>query len=716
MPRSVVNYGCVRNSITVGHVAGSRRYGVSYVVQNPAASLRDVFFLGPPCCSPFLNFPLTSNPLTTAVNMQDTTKPLIAWEVNQEVALRMTSSGMGAFAPQTVVDAFRTMVKRVPNSPAYHTKTNGVYTHKTWAQYFDDCRTFGKALIALGCDPFDTVNIIGFNAIEWVVANMGSILAGCVSAGVYTTSNPQSCHYIAEHSEARVVVCDGVAQLEKYVSMADKLPKLKALVIYNDVVPEGLSCSVPVYSFPDFMKLGRDVQDAVLERRMDAQKPGNCCSLIYTSGTTGNPKAVMLSHDNLTWTVEAVAKHYENTGVVLNHECTTVSYLPLSHIAAQLFDMYLPMARGVQTYFAQPDALKGSLGTTLKEARPTFVFAVPRVWEKMMEKMISVGRGTKGAKKALVDWAKSVGMTKSKQAQFGKSGGTPCGYAIAQKLVFAKVRAALGMDRTKVMLSAAAPISPETVNFFAALDIPIFELFGQSECTGPTSFAVPGAWKIGTVGRPMEGTQMKVVDGTQELIYQGRNTMMGYLKSETATVETIDAQGWLHSGDCGKLDEDNFCMITGRIKELIITAGGENIPPVLLEDAIKEEIPLLSNVMAIGDRRKFLTAVLTLKVVVDADGNPTDQLDGNSLAIMKEIDSSATTVAQAKECAKVKAYIDKNLKKANGRAASRAQHIQKYHILDKDFSIAGDELTATLKLKRRIVMAKYEDVIEAMYA
>ncbi|OQR90244.1 long-chain-fatty-acid-CoA ligase [Achlya hypogyna] len=643
------------------------------------------------------------------------TKPLRTWEANVEVALRMTETGLGAAAPITICDALANTVKRDGDKPSHHIKKDGVWTIKTWNELNAEVEAFAKALIHLGLAPFECVSIIGFNASEWVVANLGAIMAGGLSAGVYTTSNPEACHYIAEHSESRFVVCDGATQLQKFVSIADKLPHLKALIIYNDVVPADLKCPVPVYAFDDFLKLGVDVAASTLQERIANQRPGHCSTLIYTSGTTGHPKAVMLSHDNITWTVFSTEATYKRVGVTFSNSESLVSFLPLSHIAAQLFDIYLPIMSGVQIWFAQPDALKGSLGTTLKEARPSFFFAVPRVWEKMMEKMISVGASTTGIKKSLVTWCKDVGFRKNQLAQYGQSGGLPCGYTVAQKLVFNKVRDALGLDRCNVFASGAAPISNETINFFMGLDMPIYEFFGQSESTGPTALCLKEQWKVGTVGRELEGTTMKVLEDTQELVYQGRNTMMGYLKQEDVTKETIDADGWLHSGDCGKLDDDLFCTITGRIKELIITAGGENIPPVLLEDAVKEELPVLSNVMAIGDRRKFLTALFTLKVVVDAEGNPTDKLEDSTAATLQAIGSSATTVAEARACDKVNAYLMAGLKKANARAASRAQHIQKYHILDHDFSVNGNELTATLKLKRRVVVDKYADIIESLY-
>jgi long-chain-fatty-acid--CoA ligase ACSBG len=405
-----------------------------------------------------------------------------------------------------------------------------------------------------------------------------------------------------------------------------------------------------------------------------------------------------------------------NFGVQMSNADRLVSFLPMSHVAAQLIDIMLPVVGGLQCYFAQPDALKGSLGVTLKEVRPTFFLGVPRVWEKIAEKMWSIAAETTGIKKRIATWAKDKASQKTALAQYGKSGGAPCGFGVANSLVLSRVKEALGLDQCVACFSGAAPITKEVVDYFGSLDLPIYEFFGQSEGTGPQTCSMKGIWKIGTCGRPIDGTLVKVLPDTQELVFSGRNNMMGYLKNEEQTNAAIDADGFLHSGDCGKLDEDGFMMITGRIKELIITAGGENVPPILIEDTLKEELPILSNAMVIGDRRKFLTVLLTLRVNVDSDGVPTDKLDAKALSICSEIGSSATTVAEAKKCPKVKEYLDKGLKRTNLRATSRAQNVGKYEVLDVDFSIHGGELTPTLKLKRKIVVEKYDAIIEALYA
>jgi long-chain-fatty-acid--CoA ligase ACSBG len=258
------------------------------------------------------------------------------------------------------------------------------WTKWTWNEYRANVDAFGKALVATGCQKFDTINIIGFNAPEWFFANFGAIAAGCVAAGIYSTNAPEACKYISEHSKAKVVVCEGVKQLEKYYTISKDLPNLKALVLYGpDAIPSDVAtkCSVPVYTFESFLALGQDTPSADLKERSDSWKPGETCTLIYTSGTTGPPKAVMITNDNITWTVDtlllASRKGYMNETDVM------ISYLPLSHIAAQMIDMHIPIQTGMQIYFAQPDALKGSLGKTLLDVRPTTFFGVPRVWEKI---------------------------------------------------------------------------------------------------------------------------------------------------------------------------------------------------------------------------------------------------------------------------------------------------------------------------------------------
>ena len=331
---------------------------------------------------------------------------------------------------------------------------------------------------------------------------IGSILAGCIAAGIYTTNLPAACQYISAHSKAEVIVVEDNKQLEKYSKIMGELPHVKCFVVWAEPVNAAIAKLIgkPVHSWSEFLQLGSGVADGDLEARQKQVKPGNCSTLIYTSGTTGPPKAVMISHDNAVWVTRALLDT-----IPLTHNERIVSYLPLSHIAAQIIDIHASMALGCALYFAQPDALKGSLTVTLKDMKPTFFFGVPRVWEKIQEKMVQMGRETTGIKKVLSTWAKNMGTQHSALAQFGKGGGAPCGYHVANALVLSKIKEALGLDQTKVCFTAAAPISVDTLNYFASLDIPVYEVFGQSECTGPHTVSAPGEWRIGYCGRPMPG-------------------------------------------------------------------------------------------------------------------------------------------------------------------------------------------------------------------
>jgi long-chain-fatty-acid--CoA ligase ACSBG len=521
-----------------------------------------------------------------------------------------------------------------------------------------------------------------------------------------------------------VVVLEDNKQLKKYAAMAKDLPHLKAIVIWAEEADPELvrETGKRVYSWSDFLVLGVSVSDAAIEARQAGIKPGNCSTLIYTSGTTGPPKAVMISHDNVTWTTKTMLDNYMD----VNHTERFVSYLPLSHIAAQLIDVHAPMYLGAATYFAQPDALKGSLTNTLKDCRPTIFFGVPRVWEKIQEKMVQIGRESTGIKKVLGTWAKNCGSEKNRLAQYGNGGGAPCGYGCANSLILSKIKEALGLDQTKACFTAAAPIAPDTLYYFASLDIPIYEVFGQSECTGPHTVSCEGNWKIGYCGRPMLGTETMIAPGTNELCYRGRHIFMGYMYMPDKTAETIDEQGYLHSGDVAEFDDNadprvpapsGFMKITGRIKELIITAGGENIPPVLIENEMKAAMVALSNCMVVGDRRKFLTMLVSLKCEVNPEtGAPTDRLAADALFVGQQIGSEVVTMEEAAKCPKWKEYIDKGIKEANKKTTSNAQIVQKWVMLPVDFSEKAGDLTPTLKLKRNVVSDKYAQLIENMYA
>ncbi len=557
----------------------------------------------------------------------------------------------------------------------------------------------------------------------WLIASNGATLAGCIGAGIYMTNNAEACHYITEHSKAEVLVLEGNFQLKKYAGVSkDKLPHLKAIVVYGEAADPALvaKCNFPVHSWEDFLKLGSDIPSADVDARADSLRPGHCASLIYTSGTTGPPKAVMISHDNITWTAQNIIDHY----MKLDQNERVVSYLPLSHIAAQLIDIYAMLLLGGCTYFAQPDALKGTLTSTMKEVRPTFFFGVPRVWEKIQEKMVQIGRGITGVKKDISTWAKGLATEHCKMLQYGNGGGAPWGYFWAKRLVLNVIKEAIGLDQCKGCFTAAAPIAPETLNYFASINIPVYEVFGQSECTGPHTVSFRHCWKIGTCGRPLKGTESMLAPSTGELCYRGRHIFMGYMYMPDKTAETIDDDGFLHSGDVAEFDNDvdkdivgpgGFMKITGRIKELIITAGGENVPPVLIENEVKAAMVAVSNCMVIGDKRKFLTLLVSLKVEVDGDARPTDQLAADSLFIGEQIGSAAKTYSEAKADPLWKDYIDKGVKTANSKTTSNAQIVQKWVWLPVDFSEKAGDLTPTLKLKRSVVTEKNAALIDSLY-
>ncbi|VVC98520.1 unnamed protein product [Leptidea sinapis] len=640
----------------------------------------------------------------------------INWQPGGRVKLRIGSRGTSAEPPISVPGLLSRTVARYPDVPALYTKRNGKWESITYRQYKDQVRTVAKAFIKLGLERYHSVCILGFNSVEWYVSDLAAIHAGGYAAGIYTTNSAEACFHCLATSRANICVVQDKKQLDKILSIRSRLSDLKAIIQWEGDV----DTSVPgVYSWQQMMDIGAKESDTHLDHILKTICINECCTLVYTSGTVGQPKAVMLTHDNLTWDAYSTALR---VGHITPGAEALVTYLPLSHVAAQILDLYMTLANGVAVYFAQADALKGSLLETLKEVRPTRFMGVPRVWEKMYEKIMAVGASRGSLTRFIAAWAKDKG-TKHHLARINGMNGTTCGFKMAKSLVLNKVRESLGFDRCLLFVTAAAPLSPEIKKFFLSLDIPIMDAFGMSEASGAHSLSAYPKFRLDSVGELLEGTETKFdgaesVNGPGEIMVRGRHVFMGYLNEEEKTRATIDSEGWLHTGDVGRVDSENLLYITGRIKELLITAGGENIAPVLIEQAVQAELPHVGYAVLIGDKRKFLSILLTLKAKVDPKtGDALDELEAETMKWVAGLGSKAETISEivkSNDLAIHKA-IEDGIARANRKAISNAQKIQKFAILPADFSMNSGELGPTLKIKRNVVYDKYKDIIEKFY-
>ena len=499
------------------------------------------------------------------------------------------------------------------------------------------------------------------------------------------------------------------------------MPNLKTIVQWGGVIPK-LESNYNVLSWQQFMNPKNSIictarSDEQLNMRIRKLDPGHACTLIFTSGTTGVPKVVMLSHDNITWTARVMWEWVSSGYGFPDQMHHVVSYFPLSHIAAQMQDMYCAMFGGCTVWFASPDALRGSLSLTLKEVRPTLFFGVPRVWEKFQERITEVGEQSSSIKKFIVSWAKGVGQSAS-------GGDTPWGWSLASFLVFSKVKKALGLDRCIAFYSGAAPLQKGTEQFFHGLGIPIRQLFGMSECSGPHTVSVPWTPDTetrnagdGTCGTTMWGCKTRICPKTQEVQLFGRNIMMGYMNDPEATVSSINTEtGFLCTGDLGLIDVHNRLKITGRIKELINTAGGEKISPLVIENGMKAELPYIQDCMAVGDQKKYIAVLLTLRTTLDSNQAPTNNLHPTVIKFANRCGSTATTVEAASKDRSLQVAIQNDISRANDRhIPSRAMRVKQWAILTSSFTVAGGELGPTAKLRRNYVLTKYSKFIEDMY-
>lgn len=588
----------------------------------------------------------------------------------------------------TILHRMQNNARVRPNAPAYYEKSGDAWVPTPWHEFNEQVRQTGRALLALGVQPGNIVTILGFNRPEWVIMDLAAMLIGGAAAGIYTTNSASECQYVIKHSESPVLLLENERQWDKIKSVRDNLPALKHVVMMKGTTID----DEMVLTWEQFLAKGDDIPVEKIDESLDSLEMDQLATLIYTSGTTGPPKGVMLSHKNLARTAENALKV-----LTLDSTDSLLSYLPLSHIAEQMFTIHASVTAGYQVYYAQYSPQE-HLGSNLQEVQPTMVFGVPRIWEKFHAGVSAKLAESTGIKAKLAAWAQGVGKEVTDLRNQGKEpeGMLAFQYNLANKLIFSKIRAALGFSNTKYCLSGAAPLSPEVMKFFGTLDIPIYEIYGQSEDCGPSTTNRPGEAKFGSVGKPWPEAEVKLAkDG--EILVKGPNVFLGYYKDEAATkADLID--GWLHSGDLGQFDEEGFLHIVGRKKEIIITSGGKNVAPKNIEAALKN-LDLVSQAVVIGDQRRFISALITL----DPDA---------TVRFAEDYGLEGSTIH---EHPKLHEQMQQDIEKHVNSHFARVEQVRDFRILPRDFTVEDGELTPTLKIKRRMINENFANEIESMY-
>jgi long-chain acyl-CoA synthetase len=592
---------------------------------------------------------------------------------------------------KTVVEELLDRAEEKPRKPALWSETSGRWQALSWGEYARKCKLFAGALRNLGLEPNDKVAISGTNSASWVISDMGAMMARCVPLGIYKTDSPDEFAYVANHSDARVLAVQNKQHWAKFDEKRDELEDIERVVVFDnaDDIDDDL-----VISFEDFLETGKDHVEQI-EEEIDELEMDELATLIYTSGTTGDPKGVMLSHRNLSFTAQSARKAL---GDVYEDDCV-VSYLPLSHIAEQMFTIHLAVTFGYPAWFCR-DISK--IKDVLEVARPTIFFGVPRVWQKFRTALENKFDEASGLKRKIIDWAKPV-LAEANQKQIDQKQlpfFLSLQYKLAKKFFGDKLKGQLGFDRLRVALSAAAPISIDTLEFFLSTDIVIREIYGQSEDSGPATlnYPEPGKTKLGTVGLPLPGVDVRIADDG-EILVRGDNVFMGYYKDEEETKETL-RDDWLYTGDIGEFDDDGYLKITDRKKNIIITEGGKNVSPVSIEQKLTE-IEGVGEAVAIGDERKYITALLTV------DSEKTSKIAGKF-----DTEDDPEKIANNET---FREHLDEGVEEVNEKLA-RVKTVKKYKLLPQDFSQETGELTPTKKIKRRVIRDKYDDEIEQMYS
>jgi long-chain acyl-CoA synthetase len=585
---------------------------------------------------------------------------------------------------KTCADLAPLAAERHADLPAVTYKdASGEWVSKTYREVGDIIRRLALGLIELGIEKGDKVSILANTRPEWTYFDFAALSVGAAVVPIYQTNSPDECQYVLENSDAKAVIVEDSEQLAKIEEIRDRVPKLEHVIRM-----EGTGGAI---SMDELIEAGATRSDSEWEQRWQSVTPDDICTLIYTSGTTGPPKGCVISHGNYRSMVTMALDES-----VLDRATTTYLFLPLAHSFALLIQL-LSFDLGGNIAYWERDPLK--IVPNLAEVKPDYFPSVPRIFEKIYTAATSEVEKAGGLKKLVFNWAVGVGRKVRERERAGRRIGWLLRkqYEIADKQVLSKIRALFG-GRIKNCVTGAAPINPEILRFFDAAGVLILEGWGMTETSTAATVARPDAFKFGKVGRAFKGCEIKIAEDG-EILVRGPNIFQGYYKNEEATRETLE-DGWLHTGDIGELDEDGYLSITGRKKDIIITAGGKNITPANLEADIKQS-PYVSQCVVIGDRRPYLVALITL------DTEECEKLS-------KERGWSADP-AELRRNDGMRAVIQEHLDKVNEKFA-RVEQVKKFEILPHDLSQETGELTPTMKVKRNVVVEKYEKDVDALYA
>ncbi|MFO7191038.1 MAG: long-chain fatty acid--CoA ligase [Thermocrispum agreste] len=600
----------------------------------------------------------------------------------------MTTTGEIALTHQsgkkvrTLPEAFQETARLRPSAVALRTPGNKVAI--TWREYADRVRKLAAGFAALGVGHGDTVGVLLTNRPEFHLVDTAALHLGAAPFSIYITSSPEQISYLFSNADNKVVVTEQKFLKTIQATQSD----VEHVVVVDGEAGEG------TLTLDDVMARGSD--DFDFEATWRAVRPSDLATVIYTSGTTGPPKGVEITHANLMAEADAIVKLTATTA-----DDRITSYLPHAHIADRMTAHYANLLMGVQvTTVDDPRAIAAALPDT----RPTVWLGVPRVWQKLKAGVeAKLAAEESPIKKKLAGWAVDVGIRAAKLRLNGESVPLPLRIQaqLADRLVLGKIRHALGFDQLRHGISGAAAIPIDTLYFFWGLGIPVYEVWGMSENCGGATSNVAGANRVGTVGRPMHGIEVKLAEDG-ELLLRGAVVMRGYRKQPDKTAEAIDADGWLHTGDIGTIDEDGYVRIVDRKKELIINEAGKNMSPTNIENAMKAASPLIGQVVAIGDNRPYITAL----VVLDPEAVQAKKDDFG----LAELTPSA-----AAENPKVRDAVTADIREGNKRL-SRVEQIKRFVILPQFWEPGGDEITPTMKLKRKPIAEKYAADIEALYS